>query len=42
MSSTALEGFPFQEAGKDKLVRIIKKFSKLYFTEGNFLMWDLV
>ncbi len=33
MSRTALEGFPFQEAEKDELVRIIKKFSKLYFTE---------
>jgi hypothetical protein len=33
MSRTALDGFPFEDVEKDELVKIIKKFSKLYFTE---------
>lgn len=33
MSRTALDGFPFGPVEKDKLVNIIKRFSKLYFTE---------
>jgi len=33
MSRTALDGFPFGEVEKDELVKIIKKFSKLFFVE---------
>ncbi len=33
MSRTALEGFPFKDVENDALVKIIKRFSKLYFTE---------
>ena len=33
MSRAALDGFPFEDVEKDELVKIIKKFSKLYFTE---------
>lgn len=33
MSRTALDGFPFGDVEKDELVKIIKKFSKLFFAE---------
>ena len=33
MSRTALDGFPFGDVQKDELVKIIKKFSKLFFVE---------
>jgi REP-associated tyrosine transposase len=33
MSRTALDGFPFGAAEKDEFVKIIQKFSKLYFVE---------
>ena len=33
MSRTALGGFPFGDVEKDELVKIIKKFSKLFFVE---------
>ncbi len=33
MSRTALEGFPLGDVEKDHLLSIIKKLSKLYFTE---------
>ena len=33
MSCTALDGFPFGDVEKDELVKIIKKFSKLFFVE---------
>jgi REP element-mobilizing transposase RayT len=33
MSRTALDGFPFSNVDKDELVKIIKKFSKLFFVE---------
>ena len=33
MSRTALDGFPFGDVEKDELVKIIKKFSKLFFVE---------
>ncbi len=33
MSRTALDGFPFGDLEKDEFVRILKLFSKLYFTE---------
>ena len=33
MSRTALDGFPFGDAEKDELVKIIKRFSKLFFVE---------
>src|SRR5210317_100745 len=33
MSRTALNGFPFGDVEKDELVKIIKKFSKLFFVE---------
>ncbi len=33
MSRTALDGYPFGAAEKDEFVRIIQKFSKLYFVE---------
>ena len=33
MSRTALDGFPFGDVEKDKMLNIIKRFSKLYFTE---------
>jgi putative transposase len=33
MSRTALDGYPFGDVEKDELVKIIKKFSKLFFVE---------
>lgn len=33
ISRTALDGFPFGDAEKDKFVEIIKRFSRVYFTE---------
>jgi REP element-mobilizing transposase RayT len=33
MSRTALDGFPFGDAEKDELVKILKRFCKLYFAE---------
>src|SRR5210317_177420 len=33
MSRTALDGFPFGDVEKDELVKIIKKFSGLFFVE---------
>ncbi len=33
MSRTALDGFPFGNVEKEKFVNIIKRYSKLYFTE---------
>ena len=33
MSRTCLDRFPFGDVEKDEFVRIIKDFSKLYFTE---------
>jgi len=33
MSRTALEGYPFGDMEKDEMVRILKRFSSLYFTE---------
>ena len=33
MSRTALDGFPFGDVEKDELVKIIKKFSALFFVE---------
>jgi len=33
MSRTALDGFPFGDIEKDELVKIIKKFSKLFFVD---------
>jgi hypothetical protein len=33
MSRTALDGFPFGDVEKDELVKIMKKFSKLFFVE---------
>ena len=33
MSRTALTGFPFGDVEKDELVKIVKKFSKLFFVE---------
>jgi REP element-mobilizing transposase RayT len=33
MSRTALDGFPFGDVEKDELVKIIKKFSNLFFVE---------
>jgi REP element-mobilizing transposase RayT len=32
-SRTALDGFPFGDVEKDEMVKILKKLSKLYFTE---------
>ncbi len=33
MSRTALDGFPFGDVEKDEMVKIIKKFSKLFFVD---------
>ena len=33
MSRTALEGLPFQAFDKDKMLEIIRKFSRLYFVD---------
>ncbi|MFH0727594.1 MAG: hypothetical protein V2B19_14790 [Pseudomonadota bacterium] len=33
MSGTALDGFPFQDTDKDRIVDMIKRFSLLYFVE---------
>ncbi len=33
MSRTALDGFPFQDAEKDQFVKILKRFSVVYFAE---------
>ncbi|MFH0725931.1 MAG: hypothetical protein V2B19_06215 [Pseudomonadota bacterium] len=33
MSGTALDGFPFQDADKDRMVDLIRRFSSLYFAE---------
>ncbi len=33
MSRTALDKFPFKGVDKDKLVKILKKFSEIYFAE---------
>ena len=33
ISRTALDGYPFGDVEKDELVKIVLKFSKLYFTE---------
>ena len=33
MSRTALDGFPLEDADKDFMLELIKRFSKLYFTE---------
>ena len=33
MSRTALNGFPFGDVEKDELIKIIKKFSNLFFVE---------
>jgi putative transposase len=33
MSRTVLEGFPFQDMDKDRMVEIIRRFSGLYFAE---------
>ncbi len=32
MTRTALDGFPFKDVGTDVFVNIIKRFSKIYFT----------
>jgi putative transposase len=32
MSRTALDGFPFQDVDKDRMVDVIRRFSSLYFT----------
>jgi len=33
MSRTALDGYPFRDVDKDKIVNIIKRYSKLFFVE---------
>ena len=33
MSRTALDGFPFQDIEKDRMVEIIRSLSAVYFTE---------
>ena len=33
MSRTALDGFPFKDVEKDEFVKIIKRFSQIYFTD---------
>ncbi len=33
MSRTALPGFPFEDVEKDEFVKIIKRFSSVYFVE---------
>jgi len=33
MSRTALDGYPFKDVDKDELVKIVKRFSKLFFVE---------
>ena len=33
MSRTALDGFPFKDTEKDEIVRIVRKFSSIYFVE---------
>lgn len=33
MSRTALDGFPCGDADKDELVKILKRFNRLYFTK---------
>ncbi len=33
MSRTALDGLPFRDIEKDKMVEIIRRFSRVYFTE---------
>jgi hypothetical protein len=33
MSHTALDGFPLEDAEKDFMLDLVKKFSSLYFTE---------
>ena len=33
MSRTALDGYPLEDADKDFMLELIKRFSKLYFTE---------
>jgi putative transposase len=33
MSKTALSGFPFEDIEKDRIMDIIRRVSKLYFTE---------
>jgi putative transposase len=32
MSRTALDGFPFQDVVKDRMIDLIRRFSSLYFT----------
>ena len=33
ISRTALDGFPFGDIEKDQFVKILKRFSKVYFAE---------
>ena len=33
ISRTALDGFPFGDVEKDQFVKILKRFSKVYFAE---------
>ena len=33
ISRTALDGFPFGDVEKDKFVKILKRYSKVYFAE---------
>ncbi len=47
MSRTALDGFPFGDPEKDELVKIMKRFSRLFFVNvfgycimGNGKIWD--
>jgi len=42
MSRTALNGFPFGDVEKDELVKIIKKFSNLFFVEVFGLLFTLL
>ena len=33
MSRTALDKFPFEDSDKDEFVKILKRFSQIYFVE---------
>ena len=33
MSRTALDGFPFDDVEKDRMVNVIRRYSSLYFAE---------
>ena len=40
MSRTALDDFPFGDVEKDEFVRIVKKFSLIYFVRKDFVGTD--